>query len=135
LKRLAAAEVFLMLPGGHPAPERRLRATDVSALVASAVAREFGGDRSRATRDSADRVAQALGVRSRAAWPPAERRAFERLSLVAALVPDLATWPFADRRALASVMRAKGGRSEMAYGRRLDGHRRLRRSLEALALG
>jgi hypothetical protein len=50
-------------------------------------------------------------------------------------VPDLATWPFADRRALASVMRAKGGRSEMAYARRLDGHRRLRRSLEALALG
>src|SRR5262249_62308531 len=72
LKRLAAAEVFLMLPGGRPAPERRLRATDVSALVARAVAREFGGDRARATRESADRVARALGVRSRAVWPPAE---------------------------------------------------------------
>ena len=132
LKRLAAAEVFLMLPGGHLAPERRLRATDVSALVARAVAREYGGDRARATRESADRVARALGVRSRAAWPPAERRAFERLSLVAALVPDLAAWSRAERGALVSVMRAKGARSEMAYARRLDGHRRLRRSLEAL---
>src|SRR5213594_136385 len=133
LKRLAAAEVFLMRPGGHPAPERRVRATDVAALVARYVAREFRGDRARATRDSADRVAHALGVRSRAGWPPAERRAFERLSLVAALVPDLSAWSLTERRALRSVMRAKGGGSEMAYARRLDGHRRLRRSLEALA--
>jgi hypothetical protein len=86
-------------------------------------------------RESTDCVARALDVRRRAAWPPAERRAFERLSLVAALVPDLAAWPLADRRALASVMRAKGGGSEMAYARRLDGHRRFRRSLESLALG
>ena len=129
----AAAEVFLMLPGSSPAPDRRLRATGVSALVARYVAREFSGDRARATRDSVDRVARMLGVRRRAAWPSAERRAFERLSLVAALVPDLSAWSLAERRALLSVMRAKGSGSEMAYARRLDGHRRLRRSLEALA--
>jgi hypothetical protein len=133
LKRLAAAEVFVTLPGGHPEPERRLRATDVSALVAREVARAFRGDRARATRESADRVARALGVRSRAAWAPAERRAFERLALVAALVPDLAAWSLTERRALVGLMRAKGGGSEMTYARRLDGHRRLRRSLEALA--
>src|SRR5437764_428960 len=68
-----------------------------------------------------------------AAWPSAGRRAFERLSLVAALDPDLSAWSFAEQRALLSVMRAKGSGSEMAYARRLDGHRRLRRSLEALA--
>ena len=135
LKRLAAAEVFLTLPGGNAAPERRLRASDVAALVARHVAREFGGDRARATRESSERVARALGVRGRAAWPPGERRAFERLSLVTALVPDLEVWPLADLRALAAVIRAKGGGSEMAYSRRLDGHRRFRRSLETLALG
>lgn len=135
LKRLAAAEVFLTLPGGHPAPEQRLRATDVSALVARYVTREFGGDRARATRESTERIARALGARQRAAWLPAERRAFERMSLVAALVPDLSRWPLAERRALLSVMRAKGSGSEMAYARRLDGHRRLCRSLEALARG
>ena len=133
LKRLAAAEVFLTLAGGHPEPEHRLRATDVSALVARYVAREFGGDRARATRDSAERVARTLGARRRDTWPPGERRAFERMSLVAALVPDLSAWSLAERRALLSVMRAKGGGTEMAYARRLDGHRRLRRSLEDLA--
>jgi hypothetical protein len=132
LKRLAAAEVFLTLAGGHPAPEDRLRATDVSALVARYVAREFGGDRARATRDSTERIAHTLGARRRNTWPPGERRAFERMSLVAALIPDLPAWSLAERRALLSVMRAKGGGTEMAYARRLDGHGRLRRSLEAL---
>jgi hypothetical protein len=133
LKRLAAAEVFVTLPGGLEAPEQRLRATDVSALVARRVAREFAGDRTRATRESAERVARALGATRRAAWPAAELRAFERLSLVAALIPDLAAWSPAERRALVAVMRAKGGGSEMAYVRRLDGHRRLRRSLTLLS--
>ena len=132
LKRLAAAEVFLSLAGGHPAPEDRLRATDVSSLVARYIAREFGGDRARATRDSAERVARALGARRRNTWPPGERRAFERMSLVAALIPDLSAWSLAERRALLAVMRAKGGGTEMAYARRLDAHGRLRRSLEAL---
>jgi len=54
------------------------------------------------------------------------------MSLVAALIPDLSAWSLAERRALLSVMRAKGGGTEMAYARRLDGHRRLRRSLEDL---
>src|SRR5229473_1036476 len=105
LKRLAADEVFLSLPGGPAAPERRLRATDVSALVARYVAREFGGDRIGATRDSAERVGLALGAVHRAAWPPAERRAFDRMALVAALIPDLAVWSPAERRALVAVMR------------------------------
>jgi hypothetical protein len=133
LKRLAAAEVFLTLPGGLGAPEKRLRATDVSALVARMIAREFAGDRGLATRASAERVGRVLGAARRAGWPGAERRSFARMSLVAALVPDLAAWSLAERRALVALMRAKGGASEMGYARRLDGHARLRRSLEALA--
>ena len=132
LKRLAAAEVFLTLPGGLGAPEKRLRATDVSALVARMIAREFAGDRSLATRASAERVGRVLGAARRAGWPGAERRSFARMSLVAALVPDLAAWSLAERRALVALMRAKGGASEMGYARRLDGHARLRESLEAL---
>jgi hypothetical protein len=132
LKRLAADEVFLTLPGGHPAPEKRLRATDVSALVARAIARDFGGDRTRALRESAERVGAALGARRRAGWPPEERRAFDRLSLVAALLPDLAAWSAAERSALVEVMRAKGSGTEMRYARLLDGHGLLRVSLETL---
>jgi len=133
LKRLAADEVYLTLSGGLAAPETRLRATDVSALVARLIAREFGGDRSRATRTSTERVGRVLGAARRDGWPVAERRAFARMSLVAALIPDLRAWSSAERRALVTLMRAKGGATEMDYARRLDGHTRLRRSLAALA--
>jgi hypothetical protein len=133
LKRLAADEVFLTLPGGLAAPEKRLRATDVSALVARQVAREFGGDRSLATRASTARVGRILGATRRAGWPGAEQRSFARMSLVAALIPDLDAWSPTERRALVGVMRAKGSGSEMGYARRLDAHARLRRSLEALS--
>ena len=133
LKRLAADEVFLTLPGGLAAPEKRLRATDLSALVARRIAREFGGDRRLATRASTERVGRILGATRRAGWPGPEQRSFARMSLVAALIPDLARWPLAERRELVAVMRAKGGASEMGYARRLDAHARLRRSLEALA--
>jgi len=132
LRRLAGAEIYLTLPGGHPEPETRARATDVAALVARMVAREFGGDRARAARACAARVARALGVRRRAGWSSRERRAFDGLALVAALVPDLAAWPARERRALVALLRAKGGGSEGRYTRLLDGHRRLRLRLEAL---
>ncbi len=133
LTRLAGDEVYLTLPGGHPAPEKRLRATDVSALVARFIAREFQGDRLRAARESSARVRRALGTTRSAGWTSDERRAFEQMSLVAALIPDLTRWPQSDRAALVAVMRAKGGASEREYARLLDGHRRFRRSLEALA--
>ena len=135
LEQLAGDEVFLSLPGGLPAPEKRLRATDVAALVARFVAREYGGDRVAAVRETAARVGLVLGVPRRASWPLSERGAFEGMSLVAALIEDLARWPVAARRALVAVMRAKGASSEMRYAHQLDGHRRLRRSLEALTSG
>src|SRR5437667_74149 len=82
LTRLAGAEVYLTLPGGHPQPEQRLRATDVSGLVARLIARDFGGDRRVAVEESTARARRALGVSGWTAWPAAERCAFARLSLV-----------------------------------------------------
>jgi len=132
LKRLAGAEVYLALPGGHREPEKRLRATDVSGLIARLIARDFGGDRGVAVRESTARARRELGVTGWTAWPTAERRAFAQLSLVAALIGDLETWPSAERRRLVRVFRAKGRGSERTYANLLDSHRWLRRSLEAL---
>src|SRR6266849_5085386 len=132
LKRLAGAEVYLTLPGGHPEPEKRLRSTDVSALVARFIAREFGGDRLAAVRESTARVRRTPGVTGWAAWPTAERRAFAQMSPVAALITDLEKWTAAERRHLVRVLRAKGSGSERAYANLLDSHRRFQRSLQAL---
>jgi hypothetical protein len=132
LKRLAEAEVYLTLPGGDPEPEKRLRASQVGVLVTRRIAQDFEGDRLRAAREAAARVSRALGVVRWRSWPADERRAFERLSMVAALIPDLDRWSAPDRRALVRILRAKGGPSELPYIQLLHGHRRLQLSLRAL---
>jgi hypothetical protein len=132
LRHLARSEMFLSLGGTAADPTVRVSAARVAAAVTRHIARSFGGDRSAATREAAARAARLLDARRWRRWPPEERRAFERLSLVAAVIPDLERWPAAERRALARIFRAKGGRSELTYLRLLERHRRFRRSLEAI---
>lgn len=74
-------------------------------------------------------VARSLGMRSWRAWPRAERRAFERLAPVLALIPDLGDWSGEERRALVQIVRAKAGPREADYLRRLRAQRRLRHRL------
>ncbi len=132
LKRLATAELYLTLPGGHPAPERRLRSSQVAALASGRIAGAFAGDRSAAVRDAAARAARALGASGWRSWSEDERTAFERLAVVLDLIPDLAGWPAADRRAMVGLIQAKGGRDELRYIHLLDRHRRFRAGLEGL---
>lgn len=132
MKRLAEAEMYLTLSGGSREPEKRLRASQVSALVTRHIAREYGGDRRAASRQALARASRALGVPRWRTWPEDERRQFERLALVVALIPNLESWPAAERRHLVRMLRAKGGRSERPYVRLLQAHRRFRLSLKAL---
>jgi hypothetical protein len=132
LEQLARSEVYLSLSGREPETARRLTASALAALVTAHIARRFEGDRRAAAREAIARVQRALGIRRRRDWPAHEWRAFEDLAPVATLIPDLERWPAADRQRLVDVMRAKGGPSESRYVRLLDGHTRLRKSLEAL---
>ena len=132
LERLAAAEMLLTVSTGGRPPARRVRAVQLAALVTDRIARNFGGDRDAAARWASTRVARALDVPRSPRWPPDERRSFERLSLLAASIPDLERWGASDRSRLVRALRAKGGRSEVPYVRLLDGHRRFRESLERL---
>jgi hypothetical protein len=132
LKQLARSEIYLPLSADGPDAERRLTASSLAALATAHIARCFQGDRRVAARTASAAVAKALGAARRSHWPRDERHAFEQLSPLVALIPDLTRWPAADRRQLVQVLRAKGGSSEARYVRLLDGHERLRRSLEAL---
>ncbi len=132
LEQLARSEVYLPLSAGQAEGPRRVTASRLAAVVTRHVAREFRGDRRAAAREASARVARALEVPGWQTWPADERRAFEQLCLVMALIPGLDRWPAPDRHRLVQVLRAKGGPSEARYVRLLDGHRRLRRSLEVL---
>src|SRR5207247_10126038 len=80
-----------------------------AALVTSHTTRGFDGDCRAATADAVTRVARALGATGWRRWAPPERRAFERLSTVIGLIPDLARWPARECERVRQLMRAKGG--------------------------
>jgi hypothetical protein len=132
MKRLAGSAICLPLSADGEDAEPRVTASRLAALITHHVGRDFHGDRSAAERAAVARVARSLRVPRRPAWPADEWRAFERLSLLVALIPDLDRWPAGARHRLVQVLRAKGGPSEARYVRLLDGHRRLRRSLAVL---
>jgi hypothetical protein len=132
LRHLAREEACLTLPGGSAAPEHRLRARDLAALVTRDVAQRHGGDRERATRAALARVTRALGVEHLGGWSATERRALRQWALVLALVPELDRWSERSRARLVQTIRAKGGRGEGPYVRRLLALTPLTRALEAL---
>ena len=95
------------------------------------MAREFNGDANLIRGDSPIEVAEALGLR-RDTLNERQRNAFEELSLVLGLIPDLRTWTFDEKRALIQIIRAKAGPDESRYARRLQKHRRLRDAIQRL---
>jgi len=131
LRRLGRAGLILTLGRGGGGPP--VTGSALAALVTRTIVREHDGDRHAATAAAVARVAGVLGARARRRWPPPERRAFERLAPIVALLPDLARWPAADRARLLAVMRARGEPGERRYLRLLDGHHRLRRGLQRLS--
>ncbi len=74
----------------------------------------------------ATRVAESLGMARWRGWPRSERRAFERMAPVLALIPDLSDWPLNDRRRLVEIIQAKAGPREADYLRLMRAHARFR---------
>jgi len=105
----------------------------LSLAITDLLAQHFGSDRPAGEEHYADEAAERLGVRRWRRWPASERLAWRRWGPLLHLLPGLERWPADDRRALVSVIAAKGGRRESDYVRRFDAHRRLRRALALLA--
>jgi hypothetical protein len=133
LRKLASRNLFLEL--GRPRCDviGLISLNDIGLRVTDYLVDRFGWDRDRATRVCADEVAELLEAGAWRRFPRDERLAWERLSPLVLTLPGIGRWPAADRRALAHVLRAKGGRYESDFVTLFDQHRRLRRALAALA--
>jgi hypothetical protein len=130
LKKLATCDLHLTLPDA-----RRSEFFDESWIEASAqlasrsLARAAQPSRRKAMSNTVHQVMSALDVRTTVDWPAPEHEAFVRLCpIVTAL--DLANWPMCDRDALVQLMRAKGGKYELDYVRRLRDHARFFQELK-----
>lgn len=122
LLRLAAAHVFW--------PENGPRAV-ISPLVplGFAISKKLA---STSSDQCEHRNRKRLGVRSTRDWPASERLWWERWAPMIDALPGLDRWSAGERRALVSIVRAKGGRRERAFVRLFDAHPRLARAVLSL---
>jgi hypothetical protein len=132
LKGLSGSDLYL-----HCDPARNDPPTEPSLVnLAYAVTRYFAtqadGDRVNGTERAVRQVARTLNLRGWEKWPADERTALERLAPLFAGMPKLRRWSRDQKRDLAKIIRAKGGRQERTYIMRCISHPKLRTALEAL---
>ena len=133
LKKLVTANVFFQT--GRPREDvlAVLPLANIGLKVTGYLAKRFGGERAQGERVCAQEAGKLLGVRSFRSFSPGEKLVWQRWSPLVMCLPGVDCWPAADRRALAALIKAKGGESEVDYVRRFDAHRRLRRALVDVA--
>lgn len=133
LQRLASENMYYFV--GKPRTDVRglIPLERIGLWVSDYLARRFGSGRERGLKLCRDEAARLTGVRSMRNWSRHERLAWERWAPLMLSLPGVEGWSREDRRALGRVARAKGGRRESDYVLLLDGHRRLRRTLLAIA--
>ena len=131
LRRLAAGHVLYEAPGAQVGTWDRFHVHHLGLRIARRMGARFDGDADKLRRASVADVSRALGINV-AAWRAPERRAGTELAPVLALIPDLARWSPAEKRATLRIVRAKAAAEELNYLHLLQRHARLRRAIIAL---
>ena len=105
-----------------------------SSEITEYLAYRFGSSRKLADRTCAREARQLLGIRSQQRWSEGEKLAWRRWSPLILILPGVARWSEADKKALVAVVRAKGGLRESDFALQFDRHRKLRRAVSKMAL-
>lgn len=129
LRRLAQWHVFFDLDPARPRGLPPMAAH--GARAAAGLARRGAPDREAALDEAGRELLRLTGLRAPTGFTRDERAAWRRWSALVLALPGVARWPMADRRALARVVQAKGGRRESDFAALVDAHPRLARALLA----
>jgi hypothetical protein len=135
LTQLSSESMFYFL--GEPRPDvlGRIALGGIGLAVSRLLAERFGADREAGVRVCARQAARLLGVPPAATRSRRERLAWERWGPLVAALPGVERWRPAEKRALATIVRAKWGARESDFVPLFDRHRKLRRALLELARG
>ncbi len=133
LKRLASDNVYLNLDDQRNDVLGLLNLANVGLKITDLLATRFGSDREAGEQTLATEAAQRLAIDDFRDWTPGEKLAWRRWGPLVALLPNLEHWPAADRKALAQLIRAKGGRQELTYLLQFNAIDRLRAAVVELA--
>jgi len=134
LQNLSAEYMYFHLDRPRSDVLGRVSLGNIGLHVSAWLSRHYGGERERGIREASETAAFLLRVRSLRSFSPAERQAWERWAPLV-MVLGVNRWSAGNRRKLARIIRAKGGRRESDYVRLALRHPLLRRALLRLAAG
>ncbi len=133
INELAAEYMFLHLDAPRRDVLGHIDLGNIGAHVSRFLADRFGAERERGLAECARETAPLLGLRKNTRLSPGEKLAWRRWSPLALALPGIERWTAAQKRTLRDVMRAKGGRRESDFVKRIDTHKRLRAALLELS--
>jgi hypothetical protein len=111
----------------------RLALAEVGLKVSSYLAGRFGSARHQAGPECTREARARLGEPARLPRAAGEKLAWERWAPLVLILPGVDRWTRAEKRALAAVIRAKGGRRESVFVTKFEAHSKLRAALVRLA--
>ena len=130
LRRLATRHLFFDANAADPAPF--VTPVRIGLRAGAFLASLAPEDRDHALELASQRARKACGLRSLEAWSKAERRAWDALCpLIAMLQVD--KWSRAERHSLVALVKAKAAQSERSYAQMFALHARLQHALEQFA--
>ncbi len=130
LRKLADWHLFFELEPAHLRDLPPVAA--LGARVAAQLARHPALDRASVLDEASRTLMRLTGLRSLRGFSPAERLAWRRWSPFVLALPGMTRWSATDRRAVARMVRAKGGRRESDFIALFAAHPRLARARFAL---
>jgi hypothetical protein len=133
LQKLTAENMYFYLNERREDVLGKLWLGYVGLRISRYLAERFGADRSTGIQTCSLEAARLLGVRSLRHFSPGERLAWERWSPLVLILPGVKRWTAEEKRNLARVVRAKGGRRESDFVRLFDAHPKLRHAILELS--
>jgi len=130
LRRLSEGNAIYEAPGTGHGDWDRFAIRNVGLAVQRRMRQEFNGDAERMREVSAKQIARGLAFKPGSTR--LERRAFEDLALVLALIPDFPRWTKSEKSQVTRIIRAKTGEDESRFARLLQSHGKLRRAIITL---
>lgn len=133
LRELGEAEMYLYLGKKRDDVLSVFPLENLGLHITRMLAERFGADREKAIATCVREGTDLLGVKTLRDLSKNERQAWERWSPLVVVLPGLELWGSRDKRAVASLITAKGSQRELDYLHQLDRHARLRRAIGELA--
>lgn len=128
LRRLSEGNVIYEAHGSRRGDWDRFAIRNIGLAVQRRMLRDFAGDAEKIRAASANEVAESLGL-VLSFRTGQQRRAFDDLALVLALIPDLALWTASEKTGVIRIIEAKSLRQESRFARLLQAHEKLRAAI------